>query len=403
MKSIFILLISLPIISQAQQNHPSIRYFDGGILLKGDSVHGKVGYHPRKNVVIFNNQYLSPIEIQGFYFSNGANFISSTTQNDSISPIHFFQHLVFGDSASLLYDLESKKYFLRKVGNLSEVDSKKPERKINNNLELIESKEHVIVLLKEMSNCEATTTAIHETKVNHKDLSSLVALYNECLGAQYKIIPPIKPKPDIHFGVRIGYDLSRFKLKSNYKENAFATKTYLTATSPTIGVYYFRGIGNGFRKAAFISEINVTKENFKTYNEISLANDSIEFNELQLESLNLRAPFQFRIPLISLTRKLNITSLFELTPILRLKSKFNRTREVGYNNIFYTNIEEPFKSNRFDLAQSIGLGFEFPNSRNRDVFFDLQVGRKSIPITPDNDPGAKNKNSYISFGLRLSL
>ncbi|MCB0749400.1 MAG: hypothetical protein KDC90_18195, partial [Ignavibacteriae bacterium] len=211
------------------------------------------------------------------------------------------------------------------------------------------------------------------------------------------------PKPDIHFGVRIGYDLSRFKLKSNYKENAFATKTYLTATSPTIGVYYFRGIGNGFRKAAFISEINVTKENFKTYNEISLANDSIEFNELQLESLNLRAPFQFRIPLISLTRKLNITSLFELTPILRLKSKFNRTREVGYNNIFYTNIEEPFKSNRFDLAQSIGLGFEFPNSRNRDVFFDLQVGRKSIPITPDNDPGAKNKNSYISFGLRLSL
>ena len=55
------------------------------------------------------------------------------------------------------------------------------------------------------------------------------------------------------------------------------------------------------------------------------------------------------------------------------------------------------------LQLLIGLGFEFPNSRNRDVFFDLQVGRKSIPITPDNDPGAKNKNSYISFGLRLSL
>lgn len=407
MKSLIILLITLPTISLAQRNHPGIRYFDGGILLGGDTIQGKVGYHPGKDVVIFKNtsnlQYLSPSKIEGFYFSNGASFTSVAVQSNLDNSTHFFQQVVLGDSASLFYDLASKTYFLERHKEMTQINSKKPGRKPNNNLELVESKEYILALLQEMSNCKTITPVIHKTEVNQKDLSSLVSLYNDCLGAQHKIIPQIKPQSETHFGIRVGYELSRFKLKSTNQENTFATKTFLTAMSPSIGLYYSKELGNRFRKVVFINEINVIQENFKTYNEISLAQDSMESNEIKLRLLNIRMPFQFRIPLVSLNSKFNISSLFELTPILRLRSESSRIREVGYNNIFYTSAEEPFKANNLNFTQSIGLGFEFPNNRDRDIFFDMQVGRKSIPITTKNDTGAKNKNSYISFGLRLSL
>ena len=98
MKSLIILLITLPTISLAQRNHPGIRYFDGGILLGGDAIQGKVGYHPGKDVVIFKNtsnlQYLSPSKIEGFYFSNGASFTSVAVQSNLDNSTHFFQQVV---------------------------------------------------------------------------------------------------------------------------------------------------------------------------------------------------------------------------------------------------------------------------------------------------------------------
>lgn len=407
MKLLIIALITFPIISTAQRNHPGIRYFDGGILKGGDSIQGSVGYLPRKKVVVFKTpsgvQYLSSAKIEGFFFSNGASFMSGTESNKSDTSSHFLQQLVIGDSASLFYDLVSKTYLLKKGEKITIVDSKKSGRKLNSNLELIESKEYILALLQEMANCKAITPVIYKTKVNQKELSSLTSLYNECLRAQYNIIPRIKPKKNIHLGLRISYEMSRFKIQSVYLENTYASKTFLTSSSPSIGLYYYREIGKTFRKAAFLTEINIIQENFKAYNEIPLSNDSVEFNTLNLKSLNIRMPFQFRIPLLSLNRKVNISSLFELMPIFRLNPQFSRVREVGHNDIFYTSLEEPFTLNHFDIAQSVGLGFEFPNNRNRNVFFDIQVGRKSIPITPANDSGAKNKNSYISFGLRLSI